>query len=138
MLTTKDRLDIADTLALQAHVIDADQIDRIDEFFTPDAVYDMSGPGVGVFEGIDAIRAAAAQMSAGGHGPIAHFLTNVVLTSTSKDEATAQSKCLMIMASGATSGVTYEDTLRRDRGHWRISHRRITPAGRPAARLGDH
>jgi len=131
MLTTQDRLDIAETLALHAHLVDADKLDRIDELFTPDAVYDMTAPGLGIFQGIDTIRAAAAQMSASGHAPIAHFLTNIVLTSTREDEVTALSKCLMIMASGATQGVTYDDTLRRDQGHWRISRRVITPAGRP-------
>jgi ketosteroid isomerase-like protein len=131
MLTTEDRLAIAETLALHAHVVDADQLDRIDELFTPDAVYDMTAPGIGIFEGIDTIRAAAAQMSASGHAPIAHFLTNVIVTSAGEDEATAVSKCLMIMATGTTQGVTYDDTLRRDQGHWRVSRRVITPAGRP-------
>ncbi|GGA65988.1 hypothetical protein GCM10011490_15800 [Pseudoclavibacter endophyticus] len=138
MLTTEDRLDIAETLALHAHLVDADQLDRIDELFTPDAVYDMTAPGIGVFEGLDTICAAAAQLSASGHAPIAHFLTNIILTSTGEDEATALSKCLMIMATGTTQGVTYDDTLRRDQGHWRISHRVITPAGRPVATREEH
>jgi ketosteroid isomerase-like protein len=132
VLTTEDRLDIAEALALHAHLVDADQLDRIDDLFTPDAVYDMTGPGIGIFEGIDAIRAAAAQLSASGHAPVAHFLTNVMVSGTGEDEATARSKCLMIMATGATQGVTYDDTLRRDRGRWRVSRRVITPAGRPA------
>jgi ketosteroid isomerase-like protein len=131
MLTTEDRLAIAETLALHAHVVDADQLDRIEELFTPDAVYDMTAPGIGIFEGIDTIRAAAAQMATSGHAPIAHFLTNVVITSEREDEATALSKCLMIMATGTTQGVTYDDTLRREQGHWRVSRRVITPAGRP-------
>ena len=138
MLTTEDRLDIAEALALHAHVVDADQLDRIDELFTPDAVYDMSAPGMGIFEGIETIRAAAAQMSASGHAPIAHFLTNIMLTSTREDEASALSKCLMIMATGTIQGVTYDDTLRRDRGHWRISRRVITPAGRPVLTREEH
>jgi len=138
MLTTEDRLDIAETLALHAHLVDADQLDRIDDLFTPDAVYDMTAPGLGIFEGIETIRAAAAQMSASGHAPIAHFLTNVILTSTRDDEATALSKCLMIMATGTIQGVTYDDTLRRDRGHWRISRRVITPAGRPVLTREEH
>ena len=137
MLTTEDRLEIAETLALHAHVADADQHDRIDDLFTPDAVYDMTAPGIGIFEGVETIRAAAAQMSASGHAPLAHFLTNTVLTSTGDDEATALSKCLMIMDTGAVQGVTYDDTLRRHEGQWRISRRVITPAGRPAPTAHD-
>jgi hypothetical protein len=138
MLTTDDRLDIAETLALHAHLVDADQLDRIDELFTPDAVYDMTAPGIGIFEGIDTIRAAAAQMSASGHAPIAHFVTNTILTSTREGEATALSKCLMIMATGTIQGVTYDDTLRRYQGQWLISRRVITPAGRPVATREVH
>ena len=127
MLSTEDRVEIYETLALHAHLSDTDDLDRLDELFTPDAVYDMSAAGLGVFAGIDTLRAAAAQMSQSGHAPVAHHLTNVVVTSSGADAATARSKCLMIMSDGAVQSVTYDDTLRRLTGGWRISHRVITP-----------
>jgi hypothetical protein len=92
--------------------------------------------GIGAFEGIDGIRAAAARMAESGRAPLAHYVTNIVITSSDDDEATAQSKGLMIMANGELEGVTHDDTLRRHNGSWRISHRIITPA-RPVTVGGD-
>jgi ketosteroid isomerase-like protein len=131
LVNTDDRLQIHETLALHAHLFDEDQLDRLDELFTPDAVYDMSASGLGVFEGREVIRAAAAEMARTGHSPIAHFLTNVIITSTADDRATARSKGLMIMADGQTLAVNHDDVLRRHAGAWRISRRTITPARRP-------
>ena len=131
-MNTDDRLQINETLALHAHLFDENQLDRLDELFTPDAVYDMSATGLGVFEGREVIRTAAAEMARTGRSPIAHFLTNAVITSTADAEATARSKGLMIMADGQTLAVNHEDLLRHRDGAWRISRRTITPA-RPAA-----
>ena len=132
VVNSDDRLQINETLALHAHLADDNQLDRLDELFTPDAVYDMSAAGLGVFEGREMIRAAAAEMARTGRSPVAHFLTNVVITSTTDDEATARSKGLMIMTDGQTLAVNHDDVLRRHDGAWRISRRTITPA-RPAA-----
>lgn len=131
-MNTDDRLQINETLALHAHLVDENQLDRLDELFTPDAVYDMSASGLGVFEGREVIRAAAAEMARSGHSPLAHFLTNVIITSTGDDEATARSKGLMIMADGQLHAVNHADVLRHHDGAWRISRRTITPA-RPLA-----
>jgi len=136
MLNADDRLEINETLARHAHIFDGNQLDRLGELFTPDAVYDMGPVGIGAFEGIDAIRAAAAQMTESGHAPLAHYVTNIVITSSHDDAATAKSKGLMIMGNGAFEGVTHDDTLRRHNGNWRISRRIITPA-RPATGGGD-
>ena len=130
-MNTDDRLQISETLALHAHIADENQLDRLDELFTADAVYDMSASGLGVFEGRELIRAAAEEMARTGRSPIAHFLTNVVITSTADDEATARSKGLMIMADGQTLAVRHDDVLRHHDGMWRISRRTITPSRKP-------
>jgi len=57
--------------------------------------------------------------------PIAHHVTNIVITSEDDGRVTAQSKGLMIMADGAIGSVTHIDTVRRHDGGWRISHRVI-------------
>jgi hypothetical protein len=131
MLTIQDRLEITETLALHAYIFDGNQLDRLEELFTPDAVYDMTLTGLGSFEGIDTIRAAAAQMSASGHAPLAHFVTNVIAASSGEDEATAQSKGLLIMADGSIHAVTHQDDLRRENGTWHIGRRVITPTPVP-------
>nr|WP_106210126.1 nuclear transport factor 2 family protein [Kineococcus rhizosphaerae] len=130
-----DRLQIHETLARLADAVDAGRFDELDEVFTPDAVYDMSATGLGVFRGRDGIRAAAAGMARSGRAPLAHFVTNVVVTGTD-DGATVRSKGLMLMPDGQTLAVGHDDVLRRDRGAWRLSRRTITPVPRPVAAQG--
>jgi hypothetical protein len=128
-LHADDRWAIGETLSLHGHIFDGGQLDRLGEIFTPDVVYDMSAVGVGTFEGTEAIRSAALQLGAG--NPIAHHVTNVVITSEEEDLVTVQSKGLMIMGNGTFGSVTHHDTLRRHNGGWRISHRVISAQRTP-------
>ena len=127
MLNPDDRHQITETLALLAYVTDEDRLDRLDELFVPEAVYDMSRSGMGVFEGLETIRAGAAGLRASGHAPTAHFVTNVVIDERDGGTAGTRSRGLMIMQDGELRAVTYDDTFRRHDGRWRISHRVITP-----------
>ena len=127
MLNADDRHQITQTLALHAYVSDEDQLERLDELFVPDAVYDMSLVGMGAFDGLDAIRAAASRLRASGHAPTAHFVTNVVIDERDEGPAGARSRGLMIMHDGELRAVTYDDTLRRHGGRWLIGRRVITP-----------
>ena len=77
-LHAEDRQAISETLSLHGHLFDGGHLDRLEEIFAPDVVYDMSAVGVGTFEGIEAIRSAALQLGAG--NPVAHHVTNVVIT----------------------------------------------------------
>lgn len=124
-LQAEDRLAIGEVLSLHGFLVDAGEVDRIDEIFTPEVVYDMSAVGIGVFEGIETVRAAAAGM--GDRGPLAHHVTNVLISSDEDDVATARSKGLLLMRDGTLESVTHLDTLRRRDGEWRISRRIITP-----------
>lgn len=126
MLSTDDRHEIDDVLALHGHLFDRGHLDRLHEIFTPEVVYDLSDAGVGTFEGIDAVRAAAIRL--GDDNPLAHHVTNVVIAEQTADEVTVHSKGLVIMADGTLSGVDHRDTLRRHDGHWRISRRVVTAA----------
>jgi hypothetical protein len=125
MLNADDRWAIGEILSLHGHIFDAGQLDRLDEIFVPEVVYDMSAVGIKAFEGIDAVRSAAAGL--GDRGPIAHHVTNVVISSDHHDVVTARSKGLMLMGNGVLESVTHLDTLRRHNGEWRISRRIITP-----------
>ena len=120
-LHAEDRQAIGETLSLHGHIFDGGQLDRLEEIFTPDVVYDLTDAGVGTFEGVEAIRSGALKL--GARNPIAHHVTNVVITSAEDDVVTAQSKGLMVMADGAFASVTHLDTLRRHNGGWRISRR---------------
>jgi ketosteroid isomerase-like protein len=128
-LDAEDRWEIGETLSLHGHIFDGGHLDRLGEIFTPDVVYDMSAAGIGTFEGIEAIRSAALRLGAG--NPIAHHVTNVVITGDEDGLVTVRSKGLMLMADGTLESVTHLDTLRRHDGGWRISHRVISPQRTP-------
>ena len=127
-----DHQQISELLALHAFLTDENRLERLDELFTPDAVYDMSASGLGVFEGLELLRSAAERMHASGRAPLAHLVTNVMVSSTGDASATVRSKGLMLMADGSPHAVTYDDEVRRQDGGWRIARRVITPAGQPA------
>ncbi|MFF4902643.1 nuclear transport factor 2 family protein [Streptomyces sp. NPDC001068] len=130
-LTPEDHRAIDRTLSLAGHIVDRGELDRLGETFTPDAVYDLSDVGAGTFEGIEAIRNGALSLGAG--NPVAHHITNIVISSQVDDDVTAQSKGLILMANGSVASVTHLDTLRRGEGGWRISRRVVlaqrTPLG---------
>ncbi len=126
-MNNDDRWNIAETLSLVGHVFDDGRLDEIDTVFTSDVVYDMSALGMPVINGIEGAREAARQM--GAHGPIAHFVTNVVIASEDGDEVAVDSKGLMLMANGTTNAaVVNHDVLRREPDGWRIARRLIVPA----------
>ncbi len=134
-VTTEVSRQVAETLALHAYIVDEDQLERLGELFVPDAVYDMSAAGMGVFEGIDVIGAAASRLSASGHAPLAHFVTNIVVEAVDGEPAivSAHSRGLMIMNDGLAHAVNYADELRHHNGRWLIARRVITPVQRLGA-----
>jgi hypothetical protein len=127
MLHADDRWAINETLSLHGHIFDGGHLDRLDEIFTPEVLYDMSAAGLGTFEGTEMVRDRAQKMEEAGVGPLAHHVTNVVITSDDGDVATAESKIFMLMKNGRLESATQLDTLRRHSGGWRISHRVISP-----------
>ncbi|MGH3262562.1 MAG: nuclear transport factor 2 family protein [Trebonia sp.] len=127
MLHADDRLAIAHTLSLNGHLVDGGHLDRFEEIFTADIVYKLSAAGVGTAEGLEAVRGAARGMAQAGAGPLAHHVTNIVITGEEDGVATVESKLLLLMRSGALESAVQHDTLRREDGVWRISHRVVTP-----------
>jgi hypothetical protein len=123
LLRAEDRWAIGETLSLHGHLFDQGHLDRLEELFTPDVVYDVTDVGMGTLAGIEEIRRWALELGAG--NPIAHHVTNIVITSDESDRVTTQSKGLAIMDNGRCGNATYVDTLRRTNGGWRISYRVI-------------
>lgn len=133
-MDTDDRWAITETLSLVGHVFDDGRLDEIDTVFTSDVVYDMSAVGMPVLTGIEAARELATTM--GDHGPIAHFVSNVVVVGQDGDrhgDVAVDSKGLMLMADRTLMAVVHHDVLRREPAGWRIARRRIVPQGAEAA-----
>ena len=123
MLSAEDRWAIGETLSLHGHLFDEGELDRLDELFTEDVVYDVSDVGGGPLHGIAEIRRAAVELGAG--NPVAHHVTNVVITSDDGDSAQVRSKGIAVRTDGSCASATYVDTVRREGGAWRICHRVI-------------
>ena len=64
-LTADDRSAIAELISLHGHLFDEGELDRLDELFTDDVVYDVRDFGQEPLRGIAAIRAAALRSDGG-------------------------------------------------------------------------
>ncbi len=122
-LGAEDRTAITDLINTHGHLVDAGELERIGELFTDDAVYDVTDLGGGVIEGLAAFVEASLAM--GDRNPVAHHVTNIVLTGAGEGRARARSKGIGINADGTCGSVTYEDTVERRAEGWRITHRRV-------------
>lgn len=122
-LTTEDRLAIADLIALHGHLFDEVELDRLDELFTYDVIYDVSDFGQESMQGIDAIRSGA--LALGDRNPVAHHVTNIVVTAMNDDSVSVRSKGLGVTRDGKIGSVTYIDTVDRTASGWRISRRLV-------------
>ncbi|GLX09330.1 nuclear transport factor 2 family protein [Microbispora sp. NBRC 16548] len=122
-LTADDRTAIADLINLHGHLTDGGDFDGLREVFESGVVYDVSDLGGGVIVGLAALRDAA--LTLGEANPVAHHVTNIVVTEAADGRARALSKGIGVNADGTTGSVTYEDTLVRGDHGWRISHRTV-------------
>ncbi|MFE3193777.1 nuclear transport factor 2 family protein [Nocardia sp. NPDC059240] len=128
-ISPADRLAIHELLALHGHLSDSGDFDRFTEVFTDDVRYDLTAYNAGVVTGLNALRDMALQL--GDRNPLAHHVTNIVISPTTPDTARALSKGLAVNLDGTTGSVTYDDTVQRTPGGWRITHRRIIPRRKP-------
>lgn len=124
-LPLEHRLAITELISLHGHLVDDGQLDRFEEVFTSDVVYDLSAYGQGEVTGVAALREAALALGAG--NPVAHHVTNVVIGEATGDEVRVRSKGLGVMADGSCGSVTYDDTVVRVGAGWRVSRRKVSP-----------
>jgi hypothetical protein len=122
-ITCEDRAAITETIAKHGHLCDSGELDRLDEVFTADVVYDITDFGQQSLRGLQAVADAARAL--GDLNPVGHHVTNVVLTETPGSHVHAQSKGIGVKADGTCGSVTYEDTMVRGSQGWRISRRKI-------------
>ncbi|MFH8515478.1 nuclear transport factor 2 family protein [Streptomyces gelaticus] len=135
-LGAEDRLDITDLLALHGHLVDNDEMDRLDELFTDDIVYEASNLGHGQLRGLAAFRDMARARAGTPGAPVGHHVTNIVLTEAGEGRVHARSKGIGVGVDGECGSVTYEDVIVRGERGWRISRRKITLHFAPAAAPG--
>lgn len=122
-LSAIDRLEIYELLAIHGHIADDRRPEQLDEFLTPDAVYDITDYHLGVVRGLPALRDLFTARP--GDQPVGHHVTNIVVLGHDDATAHVRSKGLAVMADGRAGTVTYEDTVTRTAAGWRVSHRKV-------------
>jgi 3-phenylpropionate/cinnamic acid dioxygenase small subunit len=124
----EDRLAIQELISLHGHLMDGGEFDRLPELFCDDVVYDVSAFGGGELHGWAAVREAG--LALGDANPVAHHVTNIVVTAGGDGSVRARSKGIGVNADGSVGSVTYDDLVRREAGGWRIAYRKVTPRRR--------
>ncbi len=117
-LSVEDRLDIQQMLALYGHLIDDREFGRLNEIFSRNAVFDLSGFDGTRFEGLDAI---IRMMFDSEQHPLAHHATNIVILD--EEPVCALSKGIGVGGGGRVGSVVYRDRLVRTKNGWRIAER---------------
>jgi len=133
LLSSDDRLAIAELLARYCHSLDLGRWDDFRALFSEDCRLDF-GRLMGVFEGREGLRKFTDMLQATGLF-MRHYTTNLVVHGDG-ERARAESYVLAITGPpGSHSQTTgrYEDDLVKVNGHWRIRVRRAvieTPEAR--------
>ncbi|MGW1030254.1 nuclear transport factor 2 family protein [Streptomyces sp. NPDC002577] len=135
-LTLEDRLAITELVSLHGHLVDDGNLNRLEEVFTWDVVYDLTDFGQGRLTGIAAFREAA--LALGAANPVAHHVTNVVVTESADGQAQVRSKGLGIKADGSCGSVSYDDIAVRTSDGWRISCRKVSSRRTPLNGVTTH
>jgi ketosteroid isomerase-like protein len=128
-VSTSDRIAIEELIAMHGHLTDDGDLDRYDELFTDDVVYDVTDFGLGELRGIDELRDAGRAL--GDANPVGHHVTNIVMEDLGDGVVAARSKGIGVMADGTTGSLTYEDLIERRQGRWRIRRRKVIRRRRP-------
>lgn len=123
MISTADRLEIHELLALHGFLADERRIDALDQLLTSDALYDVTDFGLGRVVGL----AAIGELWTGGAGeqPAGHHVTNVIVTEDPDGSVHVRSKGIAVMSDGAAGTVVYEDVVVRTEQGWRIAVRKV-------------
>lgn len=118
-------------LALPGHLMDAGELDRLDELFIEDFVHDVEALGYSRFEGFAAL--AEASRALGTTIPSGRHVTNALITAAEADRATVRSQGIDVLADDTSGTVMYDDVLRASPAGWRTA-RRTLPRRRPLQR----
>ena len=135
-LTTTDRVEIYEVIALHGHLCDERAYDRFDEVFAPDLEVDATSIGLGPLqdEGPTRIRLEAYISAAhrhSGEGTLALHVTNTIVDEQEDGVVQAWSKGIALQLNGLPASFVYEDELVRTSLGWRIRRRRVSARPTP-------
>ena len=114
------------TMAAYTQALDDGRTDDVVATYCPDGVFEM--PGLGTFEGHDALRDAYAGWTP--RRPQRHLVVNTLVTDWNDHEASAISDVVFIVQGRSGWSIElvarYHDTLHHDDGAWRFHRRAAT------------
>ncbi|HKE14695.1 MAG TPA: nuclear transport factor 2 family protein [Kofleriaceae bacterium] len=128
-LSAADRLAIHELISLHGHIADEGGPGQLDRLLTDDAQYDLEDFGMGVVQGLAALRRLW-ERSAVEH-PLGHHVTNIVVSERPEGGAAVRSKGLAVMPDGRAGTVVYDDIVTMTPLGWRIARRKVI-SRRPA------
>lgn len=123
-MDTADRLALHELAARYGDLIDERDWEGLSEFFTEDAVYDLSGLGTGELHGLDAIR----RHVAGTAHPRAHHITNIHVT-VIDGQPELRSRILGMLEDRRVASGQYRDRVVKTAAGWRVCRRTFVPRG---------
>ncbi|HEX4658404.1 MAG TPA: nuclear transport factor 2 family protein [Streptosporangiaceae bacterium] len=120
-ITVEDRLAIYELLSLYGHLIDQRRWADLAQVFTEDVVFDASSFG-------DPVTTSARELIQRWSSdlwmhPLAHHVTNIVITEDSDAVVRVQSKAIGVGRKGRVGSATYDDVVVRTPEGWRLSKR---------------
>jgi ketosteroid isomerase-like protein len=114
------------TIAAYTHALDDGRTDDVVATYCPDGVFEM--PGIGAFEGHDALREAYAGWKP--QRPQRHLVVNTLVTDWDDHDATAISDVVFVLKDESGWAIQfvarYHDTLHHDDGTWRFRRRTVS------------
>jgi hypothetical protein len=89
-----------------------------------------------VAHGIDEFRAASEAFADDERNPVAHHVTDIIVSEAVDGGATVRSKGIGVLRDGRAGSVTYNDRVTRTTDGWRITARQELPSSGSPERAG--
>ena len=121
-LTTSDRVEIHELQGRYGDAIDDRDWARLDTVFTQDAVFDLTGVGSRVCNGLYDIKAFIESEAA---HPRTHMMTNIYAESD-EHGIELRFRIVALIGKGLTSTGSYYDKLVKTDNGWRTYHRYVS------------
>jgi hypothetical protein len=101
--------------------------DRLDEIFTPDAVFDLTDLGARRCEGLADIKRFMGEEA---EHPRTHLMTNIYVDETARG-VELRFRIVALLGGGKVGTASYYDDVVNTPSGWRVQHRVVTLRRRP-------
>jgi hypothetical protein len=122
LLTTADRVEIHELPGRYGDAIDDRNWPALDSVFTEDAVFDLTGVGSRICNGLDDIKTFMESEAA---HPRTHMMTNIYADSD-ENGVSLRFRIVALIGKGKTSTASYYDRIVQTEKGWRTQHRFVS------------